>query len=329
MTRRDDLPNDIEVLKALLIAEREKSAAKDARIDYLLEQFRLAQQKQFGQRAEGFSGQGELFNEAEEVVEALEQEKQTVSNTRSQPKRTDSPTPDSPIPNIVLYDYQASRAGSCVVDYLNGYTDYLQVDGYQGYEQTQATLVGCFAHARRKFIEAKSGIKSTNKTQKAGKADMVLSLIQKLYALEHQLKGKTPQKKQQARNEKAKPILDKLNTYLLNNQGKVPPQSLLGKAINYTLKQWSKLTRYLENGLLNIDNNRAERAIKPFVIGRKNWLFSNTTKGAQASATLHSIIETAKANGLTPFDYLKTCLDELCQPNADIEKLLPWNTKQN
>ena len=97
--------------------------------------------------------------------------------------------------------------------------------------------------------------------------------------------------------------------------------------MTYLNKQWHKLVCYLEDGELNIDNNRAERAVKPFVIGRKNWLFSQTANGAHASATLYSIIETAKANDLIPFDYVMTCLNELFEPEPDIDAILPWNFK--
>jgi transposase len=105
----------------------------------------------------------------------------------------------------------------------------------------------------------------------------------------------------------------------------VPQKSAVGKAIAYSLGQWSKLERYIKNGNLQIDNNRAERAIKPFVIGRKNWLFANTANGAQASAMLYSLIETAKANGLTPLDYLHHLLEQIPRDPEDIERLLPWN----
>jgi len=107
----------------------------------------------------------------------------------------------------------------------------------------------------------------------------------------------------------------------------VPPKTALGKAIQYCKNQWHKLNRYIESGELNIDNNRAERAVKPFVIGRKNWLFSNTANGARASAMLYSMIETAKANGLIPFDYLMHCLEQLSNVKLDIDSLLPWNVK--
>ena len=239
----------------------------------------------------------------------------------------DSPVPESSIPNIVLYDYQRSRAGRCAVDFLEGYQGYLQVDGYAGYEQTRGKLVGCFAHARRKFMEAKQ----SQPKGKSGKADMALNQIQQLYAIERQIKDKTPEEKYKIRQEKALPLLNKFKAWLDKSSLHITPKSKMGEAIGYNLNQWYKLIRYIEDGRLSIDNNRAERAIKPFVIGRKNWLFSNTAKGAQASATLYSIIETAKANGLVPFDYLHHLLNELPerQVDSDLTDLLPWNVRLN
>jgi len=226
-----------------------------------------------------------------------------------------------PPPNIVLYDYQNSRAGRCARDYLDGYQGYLQVDGYAGYAQTEATLVGCFAHARRKFIE----VQRAQVKGKTGKADWAISHIRKLYRIETEIKDKAQAGKQALRLEKAKPLLDQFKAWLDQSALQIPPKSAVGKAIAYSLGQWSKLERYIENGNLQIDNNRAERAIKPFVIGRKNWLFSNTSNGAQASAMLYSLVETAKANGLTPFDYLHHLLTELPKQSRNIEQLLPWN----
>ena len=239
---------------------------------------------------------------------------------------TDSPSvqtvTDSP-PNIVLYDYRNSRSGQCPKDYLQGFSGYLQVDGYAGYEQTDATLAGCFAHARRKFVEARKA----QPKGKTGKADWAISHINKLYRIESGISEMALAEKHAQRQEHAQPLLDQLKTWLEQSSLQVPPKSALGKAIAYSLKQWAKLVRYLDNGNLAIDNNRAERAIKPFVIGRKNWLFSNTARGAQASAILYSIIETAKANGLTPYDYLKILLDELPKKPESIDHLLPWNIK--
>lgn len=237
---------------------------------------------------------------------------------------TDTPHPMNIQPNIVLYDYHPSRSASCVVDYLSGYSGYLQVDGYQAYEKTAATLVGCWAHARRKFMEAKK-VQGKHKT---GKADVVLTLIQKLYAVEAEIKEKSPPDKWRERQVRSQPILNTLRQWLEKSQGIVVGNSKLIEAIHYLANQWPKLIVYMRDGRLNIDNNRAERAIKPFVIGRKAWLFSQTAKGATASAILYSIVETAKANGLVPFEYLTACLGELSEPTPDIERLLPWNIKR-
>ena len=226
--------------------------------------------------------------------------------------------------NIVLYDYHNSRAAACVVDYLEDYDGYLQVDGYAAYGKTEAILAGCMAHARRKFIDAKT-VQGKNKT---GKADVALNLIGKLYGIEAGLKGKTAEEKYLARQEKSKVIIDKLHVWVIDNKDKVPPKTKLGEALTYWCNQAHKLVTYLKDGRINIDNNRAERAVKPFVIGRKNWLFSNTPRGAKASAILYSIIETAKANGLLVDNYLQTCLDEMANKPETLSHLLPWNVKQ-
>jgi transposase len=236
---------------------------------------------------------------------------------------SDSVTANS-MPNIVLYDYHNSRAAACVVDYLDGYDGYLQVDGYAAYGKTEATLAGCIAHARRKFIDAKT-VQGKNKT---GKADVALNLIGKLYGIEANLKDKIAEEKYRVRQEKSKVIIDKLNGWVIDNKDKIPPKTKLGEAMTYWCNQAHKLVTYLKDGRINIDNNRAERAVKPFVIGRKNWLFSNTPGGARASAILYSIIETAKANGLLVDNYLQTCLDEIAKKPESLTHLLPWNVKQ-
>ena len=139
---------------------------------------------------------------------------------------TDSPN-NTTTPNIVLYDYQSGRAGQCAVDYLQGFTGYLQVDGYAGYEKTSAILVGCWAHARRKFIEAQTA----QPKGKTGKADIALSMIQKLYRLEISLKDKSADDKYQQRQEKAKPLLEQFHQWL--EKANVPPKTALGAAITY------------------------------------------------------------------------------------------------
>ncbi|MGI2015138.1 IS66 family transposase [Shewanella oncorhynchi] len=225
-------------------------------------------------------------------------------------------------PKLVLFDYQDSRSSKHPTDFLAGFNGYLQVDGYAGYEKTHATLVGCWAHARRKFVEAQ---KAQGKG-KTGKADVALNHIQKLYALESKLKTAPPDKKYEARQTLAKPLLAQLKSWLDKSSESVTKESLLGAAITYSLNQWPKLVRYLDDGCLNIDNNRAERAIKPFVIGRKAWLFANTKTGAQASAALYSLVETSKINGLEPYDYLCRLLTELPKANTQekLQQLLPY-----
>ena len=234
----------------------------------------------------------------------------------------DSPNANSSIKNIVLYDFQPSRAAACPKAFLQDYTGYLQVDGYAAYEQTQAKLVGCFAHARRKFMDAQS----VQPKGKIGKADWALNHIQKLYAIERQLADKSPAKRYALRQEKSAPLLAQLKSWLDKSSHEVPPKSAIGAAIFYCLNQWNKLAAYVQDGHVQIDNNRAERAIKPFVIGRKNWLFSATNRGAKASAILYSVIETAKANGVEPLHYIHKLLDELPRRKADdsIEDLIPW-----
>jgi len=232
-------------------------------------------------------------------------------------------SPEATLPdmkNIVLFDYQNSRARACPMNFLGDYSGHLQSDGYAAYDGlANVTNVGCFAHARRKFMEAKK-LQGKGKT---GKADVALAKIQKLYALESRLKLASVEERWSERQSRAKPLLDDLYDWLTSQ--KVIESSHLGKAIKYTLGQWPKLIRYAEDGHLSIDNNRAERAIKSLVIGRKNWLFANNPNGADASALLYSIIETAKANGLILYDYMVKCMKELAKPEPNINSLLPWN----
>lgn len=237
----------------------------------------------------------------------------------------DSPDPNSSANNIVIYNYQSSRAAICPKEFLGDYKGYLQVDGYAAYESTSATLAGCMAHARRKFIDAQK----IQPKGKVGRADWAVAHIQKLYRLEAQCSGKAPAEKYALRQLHAVPLLAEFKTWLDKSAQQTNPKSTLGEAIAYTLRQWKKLMTYTQHGQLCIDNNRAERAVKPFVIGRKNWLFSNTASGAKASATLYSIIETAKANGLNPVKYVEHLLTEIPQRDASdpMIDLMPWAVK--
>lgn len=234
----------------------------------------------------------------------------------------DSPVPGQP-PGIVLYDYQDSREEICPVEFLRGYEGYLQADGYAGYTKTTAKVVGCMAHARRKFMEAKVA----QPEGKIGRADLALNYIQKLYRIARGLAGQPTDVIAAKRQEQAVPLLKEFRVWLDKTKLHATGKNLLGAAVTYSLNQWSKLVRYVEHGHLSIDNNRAERAIKPFVIGRKNWMLSNTRSGARSSAILYSLVETAKANGLVPFDYLMQVFSILptLSANSDLTQLLPWN----
>ena len=229
---------------------------------------------------------------------------------------------------IILFDYNASRSGSVPIKLLEGFQGYLQTDGYEGYaaigRTPGITNQGCWAHARRKFDEAIKGQKDPKKT---GKAHAGLALIQKLYRIEREIKERPPDDKQRLRQQRSLPILDRLRQWLEKSLPQVPPKSLLGKALHYLHNQWDKLVCYCDEGYLRMDNNLAENAIRPFVVGRKAWLFSNSERGARASANLYSLVETAKACGKEPYAYLKDVFTRLpaAQTGEDIEQLLPWN----
>jgi len=226
---------------------------------------------------------------------------------------------------IVVYAYDPTRKGQVPLRLLEDFQGHLQVDGYSGYNeicaQPNITRVGCMAHMRRKFHEA------SQVSQKKGLAKTFLEFIQKLYELELFYQERASHDRHQARQEKAKPVLQEMKQWLDEHRTKVPPQSTLGKAISYASNEWPYLVRYLEAGHLRIDNNFIENKIRPFALGRKNWLFANTPKGAHASASLYSLIETAKANHLNPFRYLHKIFQELPKATTleQIEALLPYN----
>ena len=233
--------------------------------------------------------------------------------------------------SIVLFDYASSRKADVVKTLLPDFLGYLQTDDYAGYNHLDTIEgvhhLGCFAHARRKVVEAqkvapcKKGVTS--------KADMAVSLIKKLYAIENKIKDLSPDKRLAIRQKESIPQLEKLKSWLDKSLMTTLPKGKTGMALSYLAKNWSKLTLYVEDERLNIDNNTVENAIRPFAIGRKNWMFSNSQKGAKASAMLYSIIETAKSNGLNPHAYLKLLFAKMPQVESveEYEQLLPWNAK--
>lgn len=233
-------------------------------------------------------------------------------------------------PAIILYEYQPTRAGEHPKRFLSGFTGYLHTDGYDGYDKVVGvTRVGCWAHARRKFVEAVQSLPK-NVPAIGTIAQAGLDFCNRLYAIERKAEGLSPEERFTVRQEQSRPLLNTFLAWLREQEALILPKSLTGAAITYALNQWARLNAYLLDGRLEIDNNRSERAIKPFVIGRKNWLFANTPRGAQASATIYSLVESAKANQLHPFYYLTYLLEQLPQlsdprdPEA-LDALVPWS----
>jgi len=203
---------------------------------------------------------------------------------------------------IVLYEYKPDRKAENAEQFLEGFSGWLHADGYQGYHRLPENIrvVGCWAHARRKFDEAVASLPTQEQPGSAALKGQ--RYCNELFALEQEWKNLTPEERYTKRQEKAKPILDALLAWAKSKNA--APKSALGKALYYLQEQWPYLIRYLEDGRLELSNNRAERSIKPFVMGRKNWLFANTPAGAQSSAVIYSLMETAKENGLDPYSYL-------------------------
>ena len=226
---------------------------------------------------------------------------------------------------IVLYDYQPGRGQEYPNAFLNGFHGYLQTDGYSGYNGLKAvTHVGCWAHARRKFEEARQAVP---KGKRSTTAEQGVAYCTKLFDLETKFKDLPPEERKQKRLEQAKPVLDAILVWA--NTRNAAPKSKLGIALSYLKNQWPYLTAYLEDGRIDLSNNRAERSIKPFVIARKNFLFANTPAGAESSAVLFSLIETAKEEGLDPYRYLLWVFQE--SPNRALNdphwaaSMLPQN----
>lgn len=229
-------------------------------------------------------------------------------------------------PNCVIYEYTSNRSQTAPQKFLKGYKGYLQADAYAGYDilykSGEIIEVACMAHARRKFMDIIKAAKEPSLGDKA------VEYIGKLYEIERRGKHLTPLQRKYLRRKYSKPILKDFYRWLVGKQKKTLPKSPIGKAIAYTLNHWRALNNYLRDGILEIDNNTAERAIKPVVLGRKNWLFAGSEEGAKNAAVLYSLIETCKLNGINPFAYLKDVLTRL--PTTlmkDIKQLMPYNWK--
>lgn len=225
---------------------------------------------------------------------------------------------------IVLYEYQPDRKATRPQEFLKDFRGYLHADGYDGYHKLpeNITVVGCMAHLRRKFDEA---LKSIPEQSREGSLALIgKRYCDRLFELERNFADLPPEERFEKRLEISKPLMEEFFSWAATCGAM--PKMPVGKAVYYAASQRKYLERYLLDGRLEISNNRAERSIKPFVIGRKNFLFANTPRGAKASAVIYSIIETAKENGLNPYDYLKFLFETM--PNTapgQLDLLMPWS----
>ena len=241
----------------------------------------------------------------------------------------------SEAPQMVLFDYERTRAGYHPKTFLGEqFEGYLTCDGYQAYHGLKDSIIvsGCFTHARRRFDAALTTLKKdfTKEQLQGTVAYQAMSRIGILYKIEELIQNKPVEERYRERQKQALPVVDAFFEWLHSMEDSVDRSSLIGDAILYTLNQEPYLRRYLEDGHLSIDNNSAERAIKNFAVGRRNWLFAKSIRGADASAIVYSITETALLNGLKPYLYLTYILDQLRRmgpfPEAEeLDRLLPWS----
>lgn len=228
---------------------------------------------------------------------------------------------------VRYFEYQPDRKGARAAEFLRGYHGCLVMDGYSGYDQVEGvTRYGCWAHMRRKWREAMP----RGATMQTSQAAVGYNYCNKLFALEKKYANMNSQNRKFARQAEAEPLLD---AYWLWLKTLDPvPGSKLEEAVTYANNQKDSLCAFVEHGEVEISNNAAENAIRPFVVGRKNWLFSDTTKGADSSAIVYTLVETAKANGVEPYAYLLRVLSLLpylgkSPSNTELDELLPWHPR--
>jgi transposase len=269
--------------------------------------------------------EGWVLHIDETVVQVLKEKDRKASSNSYMWVQTGGP-PGKP---VVLFDYDPSRGGEVPVRLLQDYQGYIMADGYDGYNAVAKTKgierLACMAHVRRGFVDATK----VQPKGKRGRADEAVALIGKLYRIERDHKDATVQERYDARQALSLPVLAALHDWMQKTLPLVTSKSTLGKALTYMSKRWAMLVRYTERGDLPIDNNYCENKIRPFVIGRKAWLFSDTPAGAHSSAVIYSLLETAKANGLEPYTWLRQVLNELPAAKTvdDVDALMPWHVK--
>src|ERR1700692_1591989 len=309
-------------LLAMLLTVKYADGLSLARFEYVLERAGVAVPRQTLARwVIGAAGvlqplhnliRDELFNASvihmdETVVQVLKERDRSATSQSYMWVQTGGP-PERP---VGVFDHDPSRSGGGPVRPLEGYQGYLMTDGYDGYNALAKTEgiehLACLAHSRRRFVEATR----VQPKGKRGRADEAIELIGRLYGIEREYKAATDDERHLARQTRSVPILAELRAWLDATLPTVPPKTALGEALAYLHKYWSRLVRYTERGDLPIDNNRCENSIRPFAVGRRRWMFCDTPAGAHASAVIYSLIETARANGLEPYTWLRRGMREL------------------
>ena len=226
----------------------------------------------------------------------------------------------------MVYDYTPSRSRHGPESFLGSYQGYLQADDFAGYEALYRTgrikEVACWAHARRKFHDAK--------VTDLSRARTALAMIGELYAIERELGDAPDDERKRQRELRARPVLDRIEAWLLAERRHVLPKTQIAKAINYALNLWPALVRYLEDGTLAIDNNTAENGVRPVALGRKNWLFAGSDEGARRAAVLASLVETCKRHAIDAFSYLRDIFQTLPTFRGNLADLMPsaWKARQ-
>lgn len=235
--------------------------------------------------------------------------------------RDDRPA-SGPDPPAVVYRYSPDRKGERPQSHLQDFSGILQADGYSGFNALYAdgriVEAACWAHARRKYYD----VYAMDRSPIAGEA---LARIGELYAIEREIRGQLPQYRAIVRAERAASKLTELRAWLTANLQSLSIKSPLAGAIQYTLTRWAALTRYVENGSIEIDNNAAERAIRALVLGRRNYLFAGSDAGGETAARLYSLIGTCRLNRIDPHAYLHYVLEHIAEHTINrIDELLPW-----
>ena len=225
-------------------------------------------------------------------------------------------------PSAVLFRYAPDRSGERPGEHLKSFSGILQADAYAGFNHLYADgriqEAACWAHARRAFYD----IHQANKSPIAAEA---LERIGQLYTIEAEIRGSPPRTRAQIRQARAGPLLEALRLWLKHTLSRLSKKSELAKAIGYVLTRWVALTRYRDDGRIEIDNNAAERALRAVALGRKNYLFCGSDAGGERAAAIYSLIGTAKLNGMDPEAYLREVIERIADhPINRIEELLPW-----